>query len=264
MPSRLCAPSKRPRRSCLIEALLVVAALVLVSLGATVILRDSASARSYADLSASFVAPGDAADGGESRPASDTPAVAVDWGSLLAQNSSTCAWLSVEGTTVDVPVVASSAADPDFWLYRDFWGGSSDTGVPYLDCSCEPDGEVMVVYGHRTSYVSYMFHDISPLYDQGPFDSVGEALWSTQAGGTTRFAPLCAASVDMGDTWWTGAGAAEGGGLREWLAQATSKASARSADAEKLIGSAERALVLVTCNGRAFKPTTRTVAVFVA
>ena len=35
-------------------------------------------------------------------------------------------------------------------------------------------------------------------------------------------------------------------------------------DAAACAGSAERALVLVTCNGRAYHPETRTVAVFVA
>ena len=52
--------------------------------------------------------------------------------------------------------------------------------------------------------------------------------------------------------------------LRVWLDWAVSEASATNDAAGALASSATRALVLVTCNGRAFHPETRTVTVFVS
>lgn len=243
-----------------VSTFLVVAGLSTAALGAAALARDGATAASYREL-ARQVAPvtdavARAGGGGETG--------AVDWPALLAQNGSACAWLRVEGTTVDVPVLASGEEDPDQWLYTDLWGQPSDTGTPYLDHRCSPDGNVLVVYGHRTAYESYLFHDVSSLFEQDALDAVGAATWCTPDGGTTTFQPLCAASVDMGDALWQRYSFPIREELRAWLAWAFGEADAVRAGASELAGQADRALVLVTCNGRAFYPRTRTVAIFVA
>ena len=258
---------RRARIGTILSRVAVVAGVALVAVGIAVIVLDGRTAQGYRDLAAQ-VAP--EVDEWAERERDEDPAVTtdegaspVDWDALLAQNADTCAWLNVAGTTVDVPVLRAHEDDPEHWLYRDIWGNRTDTGVPYLDYRCSPDGDVMVVYGHRTLYESYLFHDISPIYDQGPFDAVGDAVWATP-GETTSFEPLCAASVSMSDPAWQRFSFDTYEEMREWLAWAVDNSGASSPDAELLSASARRVLVLVTCNGRTYYPTTRTIAVFVS
>ena len=241
-----------------VSTFFITVGLSTAALGTAAIARDGTVAESYRAL-ARQVAP--VTD--EAAPAGDETASTVDWDVLLAQNEDACAWLRVEGTTVDVPVIAASEQDPDAWLYTDLWGQPSETGTPYLDHRCEAEGEAMVVYGHRTAYESYLFHDVSPLFEQEALDAVGDATWETPEGATT-LRPLCAASVNMGDARWQRFSFDGVEELRAWLAWACDEANAARADAAELAARAERALVLVTCNGRSFHPETRTVAVFVA
>lgn len=241
-----------------VSTFFITVGLSTAALGTAAIARDGTVAESYRAL-ARQVAP--VAD--EAAPADDETVSAVDWDVLLAQNEDACAWLRVGGTTVDVPVIAASEQDPDAWLYTDLWGQPSETGAPYLDYRCEPEGSVAVVYGHRTAYESYLFHDVSPLFEQAALDAVGPATWETPAG-ATAFEPLCAASINMSDARWQRFSSSDAEELRSWLAWACGEASAVRAGADELVATAERALVLVTCNGRAFYPDTRTVAVFVA
>lgn len=243
----------------LVSTLLMVAGLSAAALGAATLARDGMAAEGYRALARQVAPTGDGAGGGDGEGPE-----AVDWRALLAQNGSACAWLRVDGTTVDVPVLATGADDPDKWLYTDLWGRASDTGAPYLDHRCDPNGDVMVVYGHRTAYESYLFHDVSPLFEQGSLDAVGTATWDTPDVGPTSFRPLCAASVDMGDARWRRCSFPSREDLREWLAWALGEADAVRAGSPGLAARAERALLLVTCNGRALYPQTRTVAVFVA
>ena len=245
-----------------VSVFLVTVGLSTAALGTAAVARDGTVAESYREL-ARQVSPveGDAAPEGDGGTAEKG---GVDWEVLLAQNPSAVAWLRVAGSTVDVPVLSSTEDDPEEWLYTDLWGNPSDTGTPFLDQRCKADGELMVVYGHRTAYESYLFHDVSPLWEQQALDAACEATWETRPSGATTFRPLCAASVRMDDARWQPFSATGLEGLREWLAWACEGADAVRSDAEPLVAQASRALVLVACNGRAFHPVTRTVAVFVA
>ena len=242
-----------------VSTFLITVGLSTAALGTAAIARDGTVAASYRELARQVTTVSDAA-----RETGEAEEQSVNWDALLAQNESACAWLRVDGTTVDVPVVAASADDPEGWLYTDLWGNPSDTGTPYLDHRCQADGELMVVYGHRTAYESYLFHDVSPLWEQEALDAAGEATWESRSSGTTTFRPLCAASVRMDDARWQPFSAKGADELREWLVWACEEADAVRSDARPLVTRASRALVLVTCNGRAFHPVTRTIAVFVA
>ncbi len=217
--------------------------------GASALLADREAHQSFTELSESTV--------------SDAPAQGRDWGALLAEQPETCAWLTVAGTSVDVPVMRATSDDPERWLYRGLDGGHSDVGTPYLDYRCSPDGRVMVVYGHRTLYESYLFHDLSGVYEQTAFDGLADASWETPSAGVATLEPLCAASVDMADEEWHRYAFAGVSDMREWLSWAVGASSARAEGADELAASATRALVLVTCNGALLYPSTRTVTVFV-
>lgn len=238
---------------------LVTVGVSIAALGGAAVARDGTVAESYREL-ARQVAP--VSDARGARDGAGAPG--VDWGALLSQNAGVCGWLRVEGTTVDVPVLSTTERDPDAWLYTDLWGQPSETGTPYLDHRCDPEGRAMVVYGHRTAYESYLFHDVSPLFEQEALDAVGDASWETPSSSAVAFRPLCAASVDMADARWQRFSFEDAVGLRDWLSWACGEADAVRPGAEGLVEGAERALVLVTCNGPAFYPDTRTVAVFVA
>ena len=240
-----------------VSTFLITVGLSTAALGTAAIARDGTVAASYRELARQVTTVSDAA-----RETGEAEEQSVNWDALLAQNESACAWLRVDGTTVDVPVVAASADDPEGWLYTDLWGQPSDTGTPYLDHRCSPAGNVAVVYGHRTAYESYLFHDVSPLFEQGELDAVGDATWLTPKDAAT-FRPLCATSVYRGDARWQRFSFPDADDLRAWLTWACGEASAVREDAPELAATAERALVLVTCNGRAFYPDTRTVALFV-
>lgn len=231
-------------------ALAAAACAAAVAWGLLALGEDAGQERAYEEL-AEQVSAGGAAEG-------------VDWDALRAQNPDVCAWLEVEGTSVSTPVVAATSEDPDHWVYRDLWGNRSDTGTPYLDYRCSGNGSVMVVYGHRTLYASYLFHDLAGVYEQGAFEALGEASWETPEGGATGFAPLCSVSVDKADERWQRFAFTGEEEMREWLAWACENSTARAGDHEGLVESAERVLVLVTCNGRPFYPDTRTVTVYVS
>lgn len=251
---------RTPRHPQALTVVLLAVGVALLSAGFLLAARDVQSADEMATLA-------ETAHAAEATPqaVAQGDASGIDWDALTSQNPDTVAWLQVSDTSVDVPVVQSSPEDPDHYLYRDFWDAPSDTGCPYLDSLCEADGTVMVVYGHRTLYRDYMFHDLSGAFEQGAFDTLGPASWSTPAGGHASLAPLCSASVNRWDTAWQSVSKVKDvQALRVWLDWAVSASSASNEAAGALASAATRALVLVTCNGRAFHPETRTVTVFVS
>lgn len=250
-PVRLARGGTLMRRG--LSMLLVCAGIVATVSGILLLAHDATTAGSYERLAEV------AASAGPTR--SDA---AIDWASLESQNPSTVAWLRVSGTSVDLPVVQATRDDPEHWLYLDFWGNQSDTGTPYLDWRCvADDSSLMVIYGHRTIYADYMFHDLEGVHDQAAFDALGDAVWSTPKA-TLSYRPLCSASIDMGDASWQPAIPMTTTDLRAWLASRVEASSARAQDAAPLAGSATSALMLVTCNGRAWHPSTRTVTLLVA
>ena len=58
----------------------------------------------------------------------------IDWDGLRARNPDIAAWVSVEGTPVDFPVVSPREGDPKgFYLNHDLDRNWSFSGCPYLD-----------------------------------------------------------------------------------------------------------------------------------
>lgn len=69
---------------------------------------------------------------------------------LAEQNSDLAGWISIEGTTVDYPVMYMPES-PDFYLKHNFEKEKSDYGVPYISEDCDPfgNGDNLIVYGHH-------------------------------------------------------------------------------------------------------------------
>ena len=69
---------------------------------------------------------------------------------LYALNPDLVGWITIPGTRVDYPVV-QRPQETDYYLYRDFYGKSSQWGCIYVREQCDvfrPSDNV-VVYGHR-------------------------------------------------------------------------------------------------------------------
>ena len=245
---RPSAYSRRVAKAALVTVLATLA-VSLLAIGIADLAADAQAADRYEAVAETY-GPGDGTD----------PA----WDEMADAGIDADAWLTVSGTTIDSPVMQATAEDPERWLYRAADGSSSPTGVPFVDQRCSVASAVTMVYGHRTAYLGYMFHDLVDCHEQSAFDSLGTARLYTPDGSSTDYRPLCAASTDRHDGTWQSCIGLSDDSLRSWLAAMVPKASATASDASSAAASASRLLVLVTCDGSAFHPESRTVVLFVA
>lgn len=77
----------------------------------------------------------------------DDDARQIDWDSMPGE---VVAWVEVPGTDVDEPIVQAAADCPDRYLYADVFG-EGGYGTPYIDCDCNLEGPLTIVYGHHMS-----------------------------------------------------------------------------------------------------------------
>ena len=68
---------------------------------------------------------------------------------LYEHNDDFVAWISIDGTALDYPVM-QSIGSPDFYLKRNFEKAYSDYGVPYVEEACAVGLSAnTVIYGHN-------------------------------------------------------------------------------------------------------------------
>lgn len=105
----------------------------------------------------------------------------IDWSMLRSRNQDIAAWLRVEGTPIDLPVVNTRKGDPaDFYLDHDFDRNPSFAGCPYLDARGTTDGPHALVYGHHMGFTGQIFSPIFATYWIFRQSASGEAyrsLW---------------------------------------------------------------------------------------
>lgn len=131
--------------------------------------RESAAFESLASLTvqeSQTVSDWQMGDGGEET----LPAVLPDTGepetegneerfrALTDQNQEFMAWLTIEGTRINYPVMYSPE-DPEYYLNHDFYGEPSEAGVPFIGVDCTPDSNHLIIYGHHKRDGS-MFTDL--------------------------------------------------------------------------------------------------------
>lgn len=127
-------------------AILVCLAVFLVS-GGLLLKRyfdDRRSESEFAALESLIVSDAPAADGEETNSAK--------FAALRDQNSDFIGWISIEGTSLDFPVMYAPD-NKDFYLRHDFNKEYSVYGVPYLDekttLGANEQSENLIVYGHN-------------------------------------------------------------------------------------------------------------------
>lgn len=253
----------------LLGAALIVGGTAAVAAGARTVAAERESLRRYAELASAAVPEGDAraefvadpdAGGGEVPEG-------VDWGYLLGENPSTCAWCSLPGLGIDVPVVLAAGGEgEDWWLSHDFFGAESPLGCAFVDRRCEgaDDAHVMCLGHHVAGVPEAVFSRLSDCYLPEAFGGLGELLWSTPAEGTLRLRPLCAARVREDDEGVQAFGLAGEGELRAFLEGHAGRCEARDPQWRAMAGLAERAVTLVTCSSDIAGQPWRAAATFVA
>lgn len=240
----------------------IVLAVAIVCIGGAVLLAISnmLAEKGYDELAELYGPSSGSSASGEDGSDSGT----VGWDSLQSSNPDCVAWLSVDGTHIDYPVMQSSEADPEFYLHHDFWGSYDSAGTPYLDSRADADGSHMLVYGHHLGFSTRMFSEIFRAYQQDVFDGIGSAWWTTEESGTTEFTPVMAMSVDKSYAGIQQFEFDDEEELRAWLEDLSGDASAVSDDMEEQIEGATRVLTLVTCSSTIGGQRARTLLIFVA
>ena len=103
----------------------------------------------------------------EMDPESTPEAIAESFEELRALNPDTVAWLTLDGTAIDFPIVQGE--DDMTYINTDVYGNFSMSGSIFLDSNCDPSFRepYALVYGHHMSD-HVMFTDLD-LYKDAEF-----------------------------------------------------------------------------------------------
>lgn len=130
-------------------AMVVFAVIFLVSGGLLVkrFLDDKKTENEFSDLQSMIDTAATPAPAEESEPSN-----AAKFAALKDQNSDFMGWISIEGTSLDFPVMYAPN-NKDYYLKHDFKHQYSDYGVPYLDekttIGANAQSDNLIVYGHN-------------------------------------------------------------------------------------------------------------------
>ena len=89
----------------------------------------------------------------------------IDFSELRTQNADVQYWISIDGTTVDYPVMNDGSED---YLHLNFEGERSSQGSLFVDPSS--DDQLMIIYGHNKKNGS-MFHDVDRFNKKDFFEA---------------------------------------------------------------------------------------------
>ena len=170
-------------------AMVVFAAIFLVSGGllAKRFLDDKKTENEFSDLQSMIDTAATPAPAGE-----DTASNGAKFAALKDQNSDFIGWISIEGTSLDFPVMYAPD-NKDYYLKHDFKHQYSDYGVPYLDekttIGANAQSNNLIVYGHNmktgtifgclTEYKKAAYYQAHPIIE---FDTLyGDAQYEVFA-----------------------------------------------------------------------------------
>lgn len=88
---------------------------------------------------------------GESKKEKSTvKAILPEYAEIYEQNSDFYAWLSINGTNINYPVL-QTPNEPQYYLCYAFDKSNSNSGTPFLDGKCTENSGIYIVYGHNMS-----------------------------------------------------------------------------------------------------------------
>lgn len=100
------------------------------------------------ELKKEYSEAGTGADSSGASPAGEKGAL-VDFSSLRADYPDVKGWLTIPGTAVDYPVLQSSAAQPEYYLRRNYKGEWRMAGSLFFQYDCTPQSRNTIIYGHN-------------------------------------------------------------------------------------------------------------------
>lgn len=254
--------TRRPAAAWVPGILLTAAGLLLVAWGMGPVLGDMSSEGRYERL-ADDVVVWDGPAGSEPAGEGAATVPSRDWTALREANPDVVAWVRVEGTPIDYPVMGTGRdGSEDFYLSHDFWREASGIGCPTLAAGSSALGRHALVYGHHWAPTDKMFSTLAPAWRQDAFDGLGACTWETPGRGVATLRPLCALSVDMGFEDIQTYGFADAAAFQGWLQGICEGASAKAAGWEEACAAAERIVTLVTCTSPLSGQAERTLVLF--
>ena len=75
------------------------------------------------------------------------PQILPQYQELYAENNDMIGWIKIEGTSIDYPVMYTP--DDEKYLYQNFYGESSPSGMICMDHRCQPDSDNLIIHGHK-------------------------------------------------------------------------------------------------------------------
>lgn len=109
----------------------------------------------------------------------------IDWDSLPPE---VIAWVEVPDTRIDEPIVQASPAAPNAYLRIDAMG-QGGYGTPYIDCDCNLDSDLVMIYGHHMSDGS-QFADFANFIDPAYAEDHSEIILYIRDGDTLHLKPM--------------------------------------------------------------------------
>ena len=112
-------------------------------------------------------------DQSEAAAPQETPKVPLaKYETIYEMNHDFFGWLSIEGTSVDYPVVYTPDR-PEYYLDRGFDGTFTGSGVPFIDERCPEEGDFYLIYGHhmqnKTMFGPLPYYAERNYYEVHPF-----------------------------------------------------------------------------------------------
>lgn len=113
-------------------------------------------------------------------PAATEPRMLEKYTALYEQNPDFYGWIKIEGTKIDYPVMYTPQ-EPEKYLHTDFDNQYSYSGVPFMEDTCTPDSDNMIIYGHNMAngtmfrdLIQYEKQSFWELHPQIQFDTLFE------------------------------------------------------------------------------------------
>lgn len=94
----------------------------------------------------------------------ETPKPERDYQPLVQENNHLAAWLMIENTEVNYPVMYTPDA-PEYYLRKAFDGSYALSGSLFIGADCIPDGSNIIIYGHNMKDSS-MFGSLDSYADE--------------------------------------------------------------------------------------------------
>ncbi|MBE5882596.1 MAG: class B sortase [Lachnospiraceae bacterium] len=120
--------------------------------------------------------------------------IAAFYEEMKHKNEDYVCWITVDGSSIDYPVVKK---DNSFYLNHDFYGEISRHGSIFMDETCGPEDEVLLVHGHHMKDGT-MFGDLK-RYKDDEFRKKHRTILLEFADGISVYRVFALAKIDLTD-----------------------------------------------------------------